>query len=156
MTSSRVEQSSPITCIAPPQHGQPAAPGTPLLRPGALQRRLGLLLFGLALGHRLFEIFQRQVELVGIEPFRAPAKLHPLQLADQVAQAIVLPGELVALFQEPPLLRRLSLSKGRHRARPTPSAPGCAAPRWCREGPLASSQPALSHDAGAMGSSAPR
>jgi hypothetical protein len=95
--------------------GKRAASGTPLLRQGALQRRLGLLLFGLALGHRLFEVFQRQVELVGIEPFRAPAKLHPLQLADQVAPSVVLAGELIALFQEPPLLRPLGIALGPRR-----------------------------------------
>jgi len=37
---------------------QRAAPGAPLVRAGLAQRRIGLLLFGLALGYRLFEIFQ--------------------------------------------------------------------------------------------------
>jgi hypothetical protein len=37
---------------------QRAAPGAPLVRVGLAQRRIGLLLFGLALGYRLFEIFQ--------------------------------------------------------------------------------------------------
>src|SRR5437763_14189325 len=68
-TSSRCERSSPITCIAPPQHGQavlrldddldprqmlgkrPAA-GTSPLGAAALQRRVSLLLFGLYLGDR--------------------------------------------------------------------------------------------------------
>ena len=59
---------------------QCTAPGAPLFRAGLAQRRIGLLLFRFARGNRLFEIFQRQVELVGIELFRAPTELHPLQL----------------------------------------------------------------------------
>jgi hypothetical protein len=47
--------------------GQRAALGAPLFRAGLAQRRIGLLLFGLALDDCLFEIFQRQVELAGIE-----------------------------------------------------------------------------------------
>jgi hypothetical protein len=34
----------------------------------------------------LFEILERQVELVRIELLRAPAELHSLQLTGQVAQ----------------------------------------------------------------------
>ena len=90
--------------------GQRAAAGAPLFRAGLAQRRIGLLLFGLALGDRLFEIFQGQVELVGIELFRAPAELHPLQLAEQVTQPVVLPGELIALFDQPPLLGPLGIA----------------------------------------------
>jgi hypothetical protein len=37
--------------------GQRAAPGVPLFRAGLAQRWIGLLLFGLALGNCLFEIF---------------------------------------------------------------------------------------------------
>lgn len=44
----------------------------------------------------MFEILQRQVELVGIELFRAFAESRALELADQVAQPIVLSGELMA------------------------------------------------------------
>jgi hypothetical protein len=44
----------------------------------------------------VFEILQRQVELVGIELFRAFAESRALELADQVAQPIVLSGELIA------------------------------------------------------------
>ena len=64
---------------------QRAASGAPLLRASLAQPRIGLLLFGLGRGDSLFELFQRQVELVRIELFRAPAELHPLQLAKQVA-----------------------------------------------------------------------
>ena len=52
--------------------------------------RVRLLRFGVAFGHRLFEVLQRQRQLVGVELLRAPAELHPLQLADEVAQALVL------------------------------------------------------------------
>ena len=99
--------------------GQRAATSTPFFRAGVAQRGIGLLLFGLALGDRLFEIFQRQIELVWIELFRTPAKLHPLQLADQVAQPVVLPGELVALIRKARLLglRRVALGPRRQHQR---------------------------------------
>ena len=92
--------------------GQRTAPGAPLLRAGLAQRRIGLLRSGLALRYCLFEIFQGQVELVGIELFRAPAKLHPLHLAKQVAQPVVLASELIALFDEPPFLGPLGIALG--------------------------------------------
>jgi hypothetical protein len=82
---------------------QCTAPGAPLFRAGLAQRRIGLLLFRFTRGNCLFEIFQRQVELVGIELFRAPAKLHPLQLTKQMAQSVVLAGQLIALFDQPAL-----------------------------------------------------
>jgi hypothetical protein len=66
------------------------------------------------------EIFQGQVELVGIELFRAPAELHPLQLADQVSQPVVLAGELIALFDQPCLFGPLGVALGprrQHQAR---------------------------------------
>jgi hypothetical protein len=88
------------------------APGAPLVRAGRAQRRISLLLFGLALSNCLFEIFQSQVELVGIELFRAPTELHPLHLAEQVAQPVVLAGELIALFDEPPFLGPLGIALG--------------------------------------------
>ena len=59
-----------------------------------LSCRIGLLLLGLGFGDRLFDILQREIELVGIELFRAPAELQALQLADQVAQPVILTGEL--------------------------------------------------------------
>ena len=92
--------------------GQRAAPGAPLVRACLAQRRIGLLLVGLALSYCLFEIFQGQVELVGIELFRAPAELHPLHLAKQVAQPVVLAGELIALFDKPPFLGPLGIALG--------------------------------------------
>ena len=78
------------------------------------QRRIGFVLFGLARGNGLFEIFQSQVELVGIELFGTPAELHP-QLANQVAQSVVLTSELIALFNEPRLLRPLGVALGPRR-----------------------------------------
>jgi hypothetical protein len=66
-------------------------------RSGLAQRRVGLLLLGLGRGNRLLEILQRQVQLVGIELFRAAAEPQPLQLADQMAQAVVLVGEPLVL-----------------------------------------------------------
>jgi hypothetical protein len=92
--------------------GQRAAPSALLFRAGLAQRRIGLLLFGLAHSDCLFEIFQRQVELVRIELFRAPAELHPLQLTDQVTQSVVLAGELIALCDEPRLLVPLGIAFG--------------------------------------------
>jgi hypothetical protein len=83
---------------------QRSAAGPPLLGTGALQRRIRFLLFGLAGGDRLFEILQPQIELVGVKLLGALAKLHPLKLADEVAQPIVLLGEPVALSDEPHLL----------------------------------------------------
>ena len=90
--------------------GQRAAASAPLLRTGFAQGRIGLLLFGLGLGDCLFQIFQGQVELVWIELFRAPAELHSLQLAKQVAQSVVLPSELITLFGQPPLLGPLRVT----------------------------------------------
>jgi len=50
--------------------GQRAPPGAPVFRAGLAQRRIGFVLFGLARGNCLFEIFQSQVELIGIELLR--------------------------------------------------------------------------------------
>lgn len=49
-----------------------------------------LLRFGIAFGDRLFKVLEPERQLVGIELLRAPAELHALQLADEVAQALVL------------------------------------------------------------------
>ena len=92
--------------------GQRAAPGAPLFRVGRAQRRIGLFLFGLTRGNGLFEIFQSQVELVGIELLRTPAELHALQLANQVAQSVVLTSELIAFFDEPHLFGPFGIAFG--------------------------------------------
>src|SRR5262249_16284463 len=66
-------------------------------------------------GGGLFQIFERQAELLGIELFRASPELHPLQLTDQVAQSVVLPGQLIALLDEPRLLGPLGVALGPRR-----------------------------------------
>jgi hypothetical protein len=38
--------------------------------------------------------------------------LHPLHLAKQVAQSVILAGELIALFDEPPFLGPLGVALG--------------------------------------------
>ena len=74
--------------------------GAALLGAGAPQRRIALLLLRFGLGDGLFEVLQRQVELVGIELLRAPAELHALKLAKQVAQPVVLRSKLIAFDDE--------------------------------------------------------
>jgi len=71
-------------------------------------RLIRLLFFGLAFGNCLFEILERESELVGVELLGAPAELHPLQLADEVAQALIL------ILDAPPL-RPLGGELGAHR-----------------------------------------
>jgi len=88
--------------------GERAAAGAALSGTALPQPRVGLLLLGLGGGNRLLEIFQRQAELIGIEPLRVPAELHALQLADQLAQPVVLIGE-------PGLLRALGIALGPRR-----------------------------------------
>ena len=80
------------------------------LRTVAPQHRVGLLLFGLALRNRQFEIFQCQVELVGIELFQAPAELQSWKVAKQLAQSLVLAGELVTLLDQPSVLGPLGIA----------------------------------------------
>ena len=63
----------------------PALPGARLALRGS-----AFLRFGVVFGNRLLEVLQRKVQLVGVELLRAPAELHPLQLADEVAKALVL------------------------------------------------------------------
>jgi hypothetical protein len=74
--------------------GQRAAASPARLGAGALEGRIGLLLLGLGFGDRLFDILQHKIELIRVELFRAPAELQALQLADQVAQPVILTGEL--------------------------------------------------------------
>jgi hypothetical protein len=92
--------------------GQRAAGAPALLSTGALQRRIGLFLLGLGFGHGLFEILQREIELVGIEPLRAPTELQALKLADQMAETVILGGELIALGDKAYLLSTLGVPFG--------------------------------------------
>jgi hypothetical protein len=80
--------------------GQQAPPGAPLFRAG------------LGRGNCLFQIFQSQVELVGIELLRTPAEVHALQLAKQLAQSVALTSELIAFFDEPRLLGPFGVALG--------------------------------------------
>ncbi|TWB36935.1 hypothetical protein FBZ91_1086 [Nitrospirillum viridazoti] len=80
-----------------------ALTGSPPLQRGIIHLRHRL---GLSPG--LLDVLQRQVELVGIKPFRPRAELHALQLADEVAQPVV-----QAL--DPPALRPLGLQRLRQR-----------------------------------------
>src|SRR5512132_1283806 len=107
MTSRRSERSSPITCSAmaararrrfrgdhhldPRQMAGQSATALPALPVAPLAHLwIRFLRFGVVFGNRLLEVLERKVQLVGIELLRAPAELHPLQLADEVAKALVL------------------------------------------------------------------
>src|SRR6185312_15437869 len=92
--------------------GQRAAAASALLGAGALQRRIGLLLLGFGFGNRLFNVLQRKTELVGIEFLGAPAKLRALELADQMAQTVILAGKLVARGGELGLFGALGVAFG--------------------------------------------
>ena len=128
--SSRCERSSPIACIASPQQGQAVSAGSTTIstrgrcsgsEPRTVRRFSARVRFSagsafscsrLGFGDGLFEVLQRKIELVGIELLRAPAELQALKLADQVAQAIILAGKLVALGGEPHLLGALGITLG--------------------------------------------
>jgi hypothetical protein len=106
--------SSPITCIAPAaawagqifrrdhhldarqlRRQRGAAVGAP---PALWRRQLRFALCrpGGVVRHRLLEVFEGELQLVGIELLGAPAKL---QLVRQIPQPIVLLGQSVALGQ---------------------------------------------------------
>ena len=113
-----------------------------------LDRRFALLLLGLGAGDRLFELHQGKSELTRINRLGALAKLHSLQLTDEVAQTVVLfadplflrpfrgelaadAGQFGALRRQRRLLRykrgaqRIEIGQGRHSQglrRPSPSA----------------------------------
>ena len=98
--------SSPMTCMAPPQQGQPlsststststrgrCAGRAPRLRrrdpgrPRGAAPRSRLLLRRLGGGRGLLEVLQAELQLVGVELLRAPAEPAALQLPDQAAAA---------------------------------------------------------------------
>ena len=74
--------------------------------------------------------------------------MHPLHLAKQVAQSVILAGELIALFDEPPFLGPLGVALG-----PGGQHQGVQRGNMRREGYRASSRPGLSHVACAVRSS---
>src|SRR6201981_2675696 len=86
---------------------QRATTGTPLLGASVPQRRINFLRFRFRTRDCLLEILQSQSELVGIKLLRAPAKLHALELADQMAQPIVLSGKLIVLVTQAGVLGTL-------------------------------------------------
>ena len=126
--SSISETSSPITCIAPPQHGQRlsststtistrgrCAGRAPRLRCGGL-RSPGRLLVGwrfrldcrLREAERLFDLFQRELQLIRIELLRTRAVAAAHQLLDDQLQfldlgigGVALRPERVALDAQP-------------------------------------------------------
>jgi hypothetical protein len=75
--------------------GQRPAINTALLPARRLPRRVGLLRLGLALGDRLFEVLEGQLQLIGMRRLLgAPAEQGPLQLFDDRPQVLVLSGQL--------------------------------------------------------------
>ena len=67
--------------------------------PRRLERRIVLLVLGLELGDRLLEVLEGELQLVGIELFRAlPApELGAPQLVQEVTQLVVLLDQAIAL-----------------------------------------------------------
>ena len=75
--------------------GQRPAIDTALLPARRLQRRVALLRRGLALGQRLLDVLERELQLIGIGGLLgAPPEQGPLQLLDDRPQLLVVPGEL--------------------------------------------------------------
>ena len=64
-------------------------------RPGS--RRILLVFVGFICRNHLFDILKRKTQLLGIELLRTAAKLRALQLAQKMAQPIILRQCLVAL-----------------------------------------------------------
>ena len=77
--------------------GKRAAIDAPLLGTGACSRRVSLVVIGFGGRDGLLDILERQSELVRIELLRTPAKLHTLQLIQEVLQAQILRQRLVTL-----------------------------------------------------------
>jgi hypothetical protein len=92
--------------------GQRAATGAALFGPRAPQCRIRPLLISLLGGESLLEVLQPQVELIGIELLGTLAELHPLKLADQVAQTIVLASQPIALSGKLRLLGPFGITLG--------------------------------------------
>ena len=60
-------------------------------------QRVPLVVVGFVCRNDLFDILERQKQLLGIELLRAPAELCALQLAQQMPQPVILRQRLVAL-----------------------------------------------------------
>jgi hypothetical protein len=75
--------------------GQSAAIDTTLSRARRSLRPVGSLRRGLALGDRLFEVLESQLQLIGMgRLLGAPPEQGPLQLFDDRPQVLVLPDQL--------------------------------------------------------------
>jgi hypothetical protein len=69
--------------------GQGTAVAPRLLAPSApLRHRRRRLFAGLGRGHRLLDVLEPELQLVGIEALRAAAELQPLELGEQQAQLL--------------------------------------------------------------------
>jgi hypothetical protein len=77
--------------------GQRTTVGATLLGPRLGARRVSLVIGRFLAGSRLLDVFERQVELIGIKLLRAPAELGALQLMQDVTEPIDLRQRLIAL-----------------------------------------------------------
>ena len=80
--------------------GQRTAIDVPPARRGLLLSGGVVLRRGVCRRERLFHVFQRQCQLLGIEPFGAAAEAVPLQLLDDCGQPLELLGMMRPLGQE--------------------------------------------------------
>ena len=89
----------------------------PLPRRPGLGRRGGMLgKLGLGPCHRLLDLFQRELQLVGIEPLRAAPEAGALELTKQVAQPIDLFDRTIALRNRGVTLRAHRIALGERTA----------------------------------------
>src|SRR5712691_2994527 len=113
--SRRCELSSPMTCIAPWQHGQTVLSGSSVtwmcgersavgpsrpLRVRRLVRRLLLLPGRILFGNRGLDILQRELHRVAIEPLRPRPELCTLQLLQEMTKLVVLFRQPAALLDQ--------------------------------------------------------
>src|ERR1700760_4878565 len=116
MTSSRSDFSSPIMCIAPPQQGHDVVsgsmttstrgrcagsdlrlPGSGLGRGARGGSRCLLPRGGLPMRAAYVAFFERELQLVGVEPLRTTAELRSLELSDQLGHPLDPAEQFVAL-----------------------------------------------------------
>jgi hypothetical protein len=86
--------------------GKRAAIGAALLGALARPRRVLLVVVGFGRRNGLLDILERQIELIRVELLRAPAKLRPLQLVQEMPQALILRQGLIALHDRGVTLRK--------------------------------------------------
>ena len=154
MTSSRSETSSPILWSAPPQHGQSRLSGSTTIstrgrcagsdpavdaaapRARRFQRRVGGILVCPVLGNFLGCFFERELELIRVEPLRAPAEHRAAECIDDRGEPRVRrgnspPGSFLILLTlgEVGLLRTCRHQQRLQRPRGRRAGPACRAPR---------------------------